>query len=185
MATEAPMEVIRIPRSWKQSILKIRESLPENSGATVIAGLAELAERSPMALASLVKNTVATTTAPEFSIQGQPIPSGLAPMVAEICELFRYNPMAARGILMNAIASHVESHPEPPPTPVGQVKFCLVNEYLSSDFFTLRGRSIKIPVGRELTWALADVAELRSQLKSRPYNHGRNAGYYTELKLLE
>lgn len=181
----AEMDVIRVPRSWKQALLTLREAIPEETGAALVGRLAAIAETNPLTVSSLFSHDTPTAIAAP-TIQGRAVPSSLAAMVGELVELHRYNPQAARGILQAAMASHVENHPTPPPEmPQGHVRFCLVNEYLASDIFTIRGRPTRIPVGKELLWPVADVEAIEGELATRKYNHGRNAGYYTKVTRLE
>ena len=111
------------------------------------------------------------------------IPTALEPMIKEVLELFRVDPSGTRAMLQDALERHREADKPAPPPPEGHYRFMVENEYLSADYFLLRGRQIKVPTGKVLgPWPDADITALENEVGKRPYNHGRNPAYHTVIK---
>jgi hypothetical protein len=100
---------VKIPRSWRDDFLSLRDTLPEELGQQLIAALAS---RTPEQLQAMVeqlraKGTPTTTmptpvATPERLLLNRPVPYGLVGLFARLLDAAQEDPSRVRHALVRA-----------------------------------------------------------------------------------
>ncbi|MEA5452057.1 hypothetical protein VB780_26015 [Leptolyngbya sp. CCNP1308] len=189
------MTPVKIPPTWKDDLVTLRDSLNEVQGGEVVATIATLAvtetgqellsQLPPLtealranpritleAIAAVAEGEMlptpantASTALPAATIQGRAIPSALAGMVGEILELWDHNPGEAKRVLSEALSARVQ--PTVPIRPAGTVPVMLKNPMVDKESFQIRGGRLEFPTNTEVNVLPADLEAIEQHLASR------------------
>lgn len=189
---------VKIPPTWKNNLVTLRDSLEEEQGTYIVEAIAvlsttengqELLEQLPALAEATRANPRSTLEAIAAVAEGEMPTSSAAPegstaLLPPITVQGRAVPYALLGMVEEILELHrhnpeaarkvlqdaIAARVEPVAKAVEGVSFKITNEYLAADTFPWdNDRSIKIPVDQTMgPWPEAQVKRLEAAIAARP-----------------